>query len=468
MDKNKELQSIKHLMYFNINEGKNAAPSTAVEYSAKGADGKTYGIVREGAKFFIKCTDKTSNIVKEDYDYVGGFRNRFENCFESYNKALKQFELKMISLKEAFGNGRNIVVESWNPDKKNELCVEATEKMRKEIERQRQIMENANNIGKAIVNETKTEGKFPTNLKGENAPFVEGNGGDSEDGMSKEEIKSNQGGKKKEFKGYIPRDDKKRPTNESTEVLGWNDDKDYLDTSKGTEIGDGKPFGSTEDGTVEESCGKCEDGKCQCTNPGTGEADTDHNNQPFNEPIKEEEDLLGGEGDELEEPTDDLGGEGEIEGDVDLDDEGEQEYDLELGDDEEDDDADFDADINARLDSIEATLDKIANEMGVSNFDDDKLYDEEGGEGEENPFESRRRTGKRINEDRTELDYFGKHPAYRKKPMELPGQNGMEADGDLYDAPYGQKIGDGAPFEVDIEEIENAIAESINYHLKKK
>ena len=40
----------------------------------------------------------------------------------------------------------NIIVESWNPDKQEELTVEATDKMKKEISRERQIMENAMKI----------------------------------------------------------------------------------------------------------------------------------------------------------------------------------------------------------------------------------------------------------------------------------------------------------------------------------
>ena len=74
------------------------------------------------------------------------------------------------------------------------------------------------------------------------------------------------------------------------------------------------------------------------------------------------------------------------------------------------------------------------------------------------------------------MDYFGKHPAYRKKPMDVPSSQHQEMQ-DYYDMnddsakseqPFGQEIGDGAPFEVDPEEITNAIAESIKRVLKKK
>jgi hypothetical protein len=120
------------------------------------------------------------------------------------------------------------------------------------------------------------------------------------------------------------------------------------------------------------------------------------------------------------------------------------------------------------------------------------------------PMESRRRNGvqiyetkafkaamrkQRMNEDgmkpfkdagrvpsgnMNKLDDFGKHPAYQKKVMELPPKDLQEFP-DYYDmndesvkndTPYGEKIGDGAPFDIDPQGIDNAIAEAFN-RLKK-
>ena len=72
------------------------------------------------------------------------------------------------------------------------------------------------------------------------------------------------------------------------------------------------------------------------------------------------------------------------------------------------------------------------------------------------------------------LDDFGKHPAYQKKVMDLPpkdlqefpGYYDMNDDSVKNDTPYGEKIGSGAPFEIDPQSIDNAIAEAIN-RLKK-
>jgi hypothetical protein len=73
------------------------------------------------------------------------------------------------------------------------------------------------------------------------------------------------------------------------------------------------------------------------------------------------------------------------------------------------------------------------------------------------------------------LDDFGKHPAYQKVVMDLPpkdmkefpGNYDMNDDSVKNDTPYGEKIGDGAPFEIDPEAIDNAIAEAFD-RLKKK
>ena len=144
MNNNVELSRIKAMMNYGLQTEKKQYSS--VEYFKEGADSKVYGIIREGNKYYIKVSNDKKNLVKENFDYIGGFNNRKNNEYSSYANALKQFDLKMMSLKEAYGNGKNIVIESWNPDKREELAVESTDKMRKEIMRQRQIMSNAKMI----------------------------------------------------------------------------------------------------------------------------------------------------------------------------------------------------------------------------------------------------------------------------------------------------------------------------------
>lgn len=82
-----------------------------------------------------------------------------------------------------------------------------------------------------------------------------------------------------------------------------------------------------------------------------------------------------------------------------------------------------------------------------------------------------------VNEDK--LNVFGKHPGYRKKPMTLPptgsdtGENGAKDwndDSVKSEAPFGEKIGDSAPFTKDaaIQAVTEAIVSRIISGSKKK
>ena len=168
-------------------------------------------------------------------------------------------------------------------------------------------------------------------------------------------------------------------------------------------------------------------------------------------------------------------------------------FDSELGD-EEDFEAESDTVSREEFNELMNLVQAIADKVGASSFDDDSLYDDESEddfdmEGEDDfsgkepmddeeddfeVYESRNYRKMMMKEDK--LDYFGKHPAYQKEPMKLPNHNHSEKP-EYYDMnddsvknnkPYGQQIGDSAPFEVDPEAIENAIAESIKRILGNK
>lgn len=576
-DMNSQFNRMKELMNFGLNESKKQ-PYTGLEYSKVGADGKNYAIIREGTNFYIKVSDKKENVIAEDFKYIGGFRNRKENQYDNYAAAQKNFDFKLRSLAEAYGNGRNIVIESWNPEKQEELSVEATEKMKKEISRERQIMENA----AAIYNRKTQNVVNPINEACEGAPFCE-----DPDKEFKDSQKDNVSGKpegngdaKKANKDYknasikgteiqegasCPKCGKnpcecgdKEKVNEE-EVLGWNrDNDDYMDKSHGTEIGDSAPFdgpearniddgdkkvtrsGYEKQGTIHEedtSMIYTHDNQNKPT-PGVGEVG---DNEPFDgekgRQIDEAIDDLDAEpdledGDELGLGGDDLGGEDDLELGGEEDALGGEE-DAELGDElAPEDDAVAGDDLESRVSSIEDLLNRIADKLGVGTYDDDNLYDDEGVaddgldggddlgvddggelggedldaadgdtdlEDEETVYESKAYKNyklkeairrKKINESGMEsfkdagrvpsdnmnkLDDFGKHPAYQKHVMSLPPKDLQEFP-DYYDmndesvkndSPYGEKIGDGSPFNIDPEAIENAISESIIRFLKK-
>ena len=138
--KDEQIARMKGLMTYGVGTPK----KTQITESMEGADGNVYAIIREGSKFYIKSTPKGSELVAESFNYIGGFMNRKNNEFSSYNQASKNLELKLRSLNEAYGV--NKPVEVLNPDKKEVLMVEMTDAMKASIARYRQIMSNAAGI----------------------------------------------------------------------------------------------------------------------------------------------------------------------------------------------------------------------------------------------------------------------------------------------------------------------------------
>ena len=261
---------------------------------------------------------------------------------------------------------------------------------------------------------------------------------------------------------------------------------------------------------------------------GIGEADTDHNNDPFNKSINE-----GDEGFDDEEPTEDefndeefdsntddfdseeefddgLGSEEEF-GDEETDDFGDEETedfgeedefgpDYEFGGEDGEDFSTEDEDFgDEEPESEEGEEDEFGDETEYEIGNDFDSESEDFGEddfesedfGEEEPedeidecgdmnqmFESKQRKMNRIVESvvkdiikEDELHVFGKHPGYRKKPMELPttgedqNQWGRDWNDDSVhnEEPFGKQIGNGDPFT----QLVNSVTKDVMYQLKK-
>lgn len=550
MNTNEQLSRMKSLMNYGL-KTESKQTYSSVEYQKVGADGNVYGIVREGTKYYIKSAPNKQNLIKEDFSYIGGFRNRKENEYDSFANAQKQFDLKMMSLKEA-NNKADFNISSWNLDKKENVVVEASEKMQKEILRERQIMKNAMAINEKKAVCCDAPGCPKDNIgKGEKPQT-----GNAENAVDHE-------------KAELPKEMTESVVNEE-DVLGWNrGNDDYMDKSHGTEIGDSAPFDGPEarniddgdkkvtntsemkNGVVENHGTSMHDTDDQ-NKPavGVGEGPSDDNNKPFDDEkgkqIDEAIDDFGAEGDDSmgddfgAEGGDDLGAEGGD--DLGGDELGAEDDDLgdELGDEgdelgDEGSDEIYEDDLESRVAAMEDLLTQIASKLGVEEgpvddeaYEDDDIFGDEGeddlgaedkfgdedefgdeddfgAEDDELPMESRRRRGgvqiyetrayrnamrkQRVNEEgmtpfkdagrvpqgnMNKLDDFGKHPAYQKKVMELPpkdlkefpGYYDMNDDSVKNDNPYGEKIGDGAPFEIDPQAIDNAIEEAFN-RLKK-
>ena len=98
---------------------------------------------------------------------------------------------------------------------------------------------------------------------------------------------------------------------------------------------------------------------------------------------------------------------------------------------------------------------------GLENWQDD--WDKFDDDDDDFAYESKRTKGKKVNEDK--LNDFGKHPAYRKTPMTTPpnkevainGAKEWDDESAQGEEPFGQQIGDSAPYD----EIVNTMTESI-------
>ena len=135
---NDQMSRMKDLMNYGVVSENTNNGNHSIEFTAEAADGKIYGIVREGTKFYIKRAEKGKESLAESFDYIGGWNNRKDYEYNSYNNALKQFELKVRSINEAITGKGNF--NAFDLDKKENLVIECTERMGKEIARQREIM----------------------------------------------------------------------------------------------------------------------------------------------------------------------------------------------------------------------------------------------------------------------------------------------------------------------------------------
>ena len=174
---NKNDSSTKRMLEL-INHGSKDASlranvSETVDYKVNGPDGNTYGVVRENQKYFIK---ESKDGV--EFNYIGGIGNKTENEYPSYNSAYRNLELKMREMSTSNNAGK--IFESFKPAVQAEYIVEATEDMRKELDRFRQITNGAQSIMKESNTEFINKPKFKdpegfgtaTDPKKQGAPFT--------------------------------------------------------------------------------------------------------------------------------------------------------------------------------------------------------------------------------------------------------------------------------------------------------
>lgn len=431
-----QINRMKSLMtYGRIDESDKKKDTSILEFKKEGADNRVYGIVKEATKYYIKSCPSGKEGLLESFDYIGGFMNKKDYEYSSYADALKNLELKLASINEAYDS--NVNVSTLDPFKREDIVIEGTEKFKNELARQRQIMYNA----AMIMNESNgcvVKGGPACNCAQPEAET--GKRGDEE--CCEKEVKADM-----EFDGEKTELDKK--------ATPFNENPTKINESEETDFAAGVP-----------------------TEAGMGEADTEKNNTPFTETVNEEEEIS----DELLVDAED--GEDEfIEDKIDFEDFGEDEYtedEFDFGGESVEDEF-MEDEFNEDFGEDEYVEDGFGeDEFADEDFDFEEEIDECGNqplmEAKKNAMNSIVESVVKDILAENELHDFGKHPGYRKRPMTTPvtGKDETEHGRDWNDKsahseePFGTKIGDGFPFNKLVDAVTREVLNTISEGLKKK
>lgn len=486
----------------------NRPTNYSIEYKMRAADGNTYGIIRECSKYYIKKAPKVKENISEAYEYIGGFNNKKKYEYDSYSNALKNLEMKIDAINEAYEG--NVNTSTLNPSRREEYLVECTEDMKKQIARYREIFENAS----AILGESV---EYPISRK-DDVVMYDGKNPEAETCSSSEctaekdkETKADPEYKGSKTNGLKKEADpfNKKPSKTSDRLSeGIEDDENCPDCEEenyvcpkcGEDICICDDEDDTDDFTIggtdeiEETSDEESDDNDSDVEFSLGDLDSDENDDEIDDFSDNEDEDSDGDtelSDDFEDDEDLMN----LDSELNSDDEEEEDYD-ETGDDAEsedeleddfddensndfEDEGDEDIESNESEDEVEDDED---NEFTIDDFDEDE--DEiDTDEHDIALMEMRRKSIDNIVEATVKallkeenLNVFGKHPGYRKKPMTLPptGEDSNEHGRDWNDKsvaseePFGTKIGDGTPYGKAVLEITNEVKKAIAKQLSGK
>jgi hypothetical protein len=86
----------------------------ALELIKKGADGKTYAIVRENRNYYIKTTDTKDTLTESDFDFIGGVQNKTKNQFRSFEDATSRLNLMFNDINRSYGINESIDMKTFD------------------------------------------------------------------------------------------------------------------------------------------------------------------------------------------------------------------------------------------------------------------------------------------------------------------------------------------------------------------
>ena len=133
-----QISHMKHLMDYGMKNESKKSQYSSVMNMKEGADGRVYGIVAEGTKYYVKSCPKGKENLTESFDYIGGFLNRKDCAYSSYADAVKDMDMRLMSLNEDHGKRMPINEMKRSADFMDSSMIE----MQEDIARHRQILEN--------------------------------------------------------------------------------------------------------------------------------------------------------------------------------------------------------------------------------------------------------------------------------------------------------------------------------------
>lgn len=501
-------------------------PVSNIEYHANGADGKVYGILREGTKYYIKTTEPGKENISESYDYINGFVNRRENEYKSYNEATKHLELKLMSLNEAYGKKNNTSTVDMKRSEK--VFANLTEEARREIDRMNEIFENSCKIGSHCICDPESKGKSTATQTEKNGdPFSE----KTEAKLDKDpDFKGTVKGATDENKDVSKTVDNKLQNADKMEKGGTelNNYKDAHDDLEGNGVADVKKEGGVKvdinesefDTEVDDAMPADEENPLVGLDADTPEIDGVENGEEVTGEVPSFEDQLENPvmaGPDVMKNIEDTAGE-----------------DRSIPQEDDDDDLEtlireFENEYASKITGPDAVLDKeknpinktdngVGDEQTMDRIDEDGNVNEPTKQGDEDTmknyqygynkekklpaqsWDKLQESIKKITEDVynkivgskketlqeaierivkeevTKLNVWGKHPKFRKEPMTTPDNKEVlagTADRDWNDdsakgeQPYGLKIGDGKPFDKVVDMLTDQVMAQLKESAKK-
>lgn len=293
---NNQIETMLRLIDYGRNTNKTQVSNKPLlEHAVKANDGNTYGILSESGKYYIMVAPaKNSEVVAEDFKHIGGINNRKNNEYRSYSTAMENLDLKVRKINESI-HGNEMIAPTVATKEAKDWKTALTEETRRQIDRFNQINENCTLIENKYVpaahtlpeapdkNPTEKEVNTPftdtavakgdkeftkteTNYETAGGPFNKDGEATNADMTSDKKPSGNNNGEDTYSQnakytpegsvanqhptgGKVTRADEGKQyrhhvkiTEDQAKVLGWNPDKNYIDTSKGTEIGSSDPF----------------------------------------------------------------------------------------------------------------------------------------------------------------------------------------------------------------------------------